>query len=128
MGSNLSRDLYHRGLDVARFQKISTHNIANCVITLALDTTQDEVCIVLTWSGAGTGTFWRKAQIEQSCRLERDPQQAVRVLQVCTRKRASRHHRDGVGNEQPPSWSSRRGRTWSCDSRRGQGHRGHRHA
>ena len=57
MGSNLSRELYHRGLDVARFQKISTHNIANCTMTLALDTTQDEVCIVLTWAGAGTGTF-----------------------------------------------------------------------
>ena len=57
MGANLTRDLYHRGLDVAKFQTISTHNIANCVMTLAVDTSEDEVCIVLTWSGAGTGTF-----------------------------------------------------------------------
>lgn len=56
-GANLSRDLFHRNLDVAIFQTLSTHNIANCVLTLALDTDQDEVCIVLTWSGAGTGTF-----------------------------------------------------------------------
>jgi len=56
-GANLSRDLYHKNLAVAIFQAISTHNIANCVLTLAFDTTQKEVCIVLTWSGAGTGTF-----------------------------------------------------------------------
>lgn len=63
MGSNLSRDLYHRGLDVARFQEISTHNIANCTMTLAFDTTQDEVCIVLTWAGAGGGTFHIQYQL-----------------------------------------------------------------
>jgi len=57
LGANLDRDLYHRGLDTAIFQAISTHDIANCVMTRALDATQDEVCIVLTWSGAGTGTF-----------------------------------------------------------------------
>lgn len=56
-GAKLSRDLYHKNLGVANFQVISTHNIANCTLTLALDTTQDEVCIVLTWAGAGTGTF-----------------------------------------------------------------------
>ena len=62
-GANLSRDLYHKNHDVAIFQLISTHNIANCVITQALDATQDEVCLVLTWSGAGTGTFSLQYQL-----------------------------------------------------------------
>lgn len=63
MGSDLGRDLFHRSLDVARFQVISTHNIANCVMTMALDTSEDEVCIVLTWSGAGTGKFTLQYQL-----------------------------------------------------------------
>ena len=50
-------DAHDKGWDYARYMGVSTHNIANCVMTFANNADQDEICIVLTWSGAGTGAF-----------------------------------------------------------------------
>ena len=56
-------DAHDKGWDFAKFMGISSENIANCTLTLELDTTQDEVCIILTWSNAGTGTFSLQYQL-----------------------------------------------------------------
>jgi len=50
-------DAYAKGWDYARFMGLwSEDTIANCTGAIVLNADQDELCLVLTWTGAGTGT------------------------------------------------------------------------
>jgi len=53
----INRNSYDKGYGFLRYIGYTPENIANCTMAYALDTTVDEVCLVLTWTGAGTGKF-----------------------------------------------------------------------